>query len=406
MGNIKGITNYAILGFVMVLLVVFALPANAGINFNYTNVTPRNYTITDTVMNSENFVRLIGGNIEMPTVNLFFSIDNTTLVSGPKSVTITSSRFGPKTTNIPAQKVYIASADGNATINYYIDASAIFKNASVNISTYSQISNTVPFFSDLSVALLDFNDLKNKWSNKSKVLDDLVNTASDQSKINETKVNLNSGGDSVYISQNLPAGNYLILVTKGTDPKEIITFTIVRVMPFTSTITVPSTGTAGSDINVGVSLSSAPSGNYTYITSIINREDYSDNIGNVNITWSGRQNLSQATRINGIVLADANALTDIIPRSNTTRTTINSTTATLTLKTGALPAGSYFLHTIVFNSSNQSVAFNQSSFTLTYSTPVLTAITVSPLTESFVAGNTASFTAAPKDQNGNAFTAT
>jgi hypothetical protein len=45
----------------------------------------------------------------------------------------------------------------------------------------------------------------------------------------------------ITMEPELSAGSYLILVTNGTDPKQIITSTMVRVMPFNSTITVPTT---------------------------------------------------------------------------------------------------------------------------------------------------------------------
>ncbi len=349
----------------IVLSIIFALPASAGINFNYSDGSHRNYTITDAALNSNNFVRLINGDIEMPSITLKFEI-NKTLVSGSKKIVINTGSFGPKTTSFPNQKVYIASG-GTATVSYMVDASNSFANTAVNVTTYRLVSNNVPFFSDFSVALLNFDDLKNAWSNNTMVMDDLINTANDQDKINESTVMLNATGDTGTLIQNLAPGNYLVLVTKGTNPKEIITTNVVKVMPFNSTIIVgDGSGGArqGLNLNVSVSLSGAPA-NYTYITSIINRDDYADNIGDINISWNSSGTLANSTTVNGILLGSANSLTDIIPRSNTSRTTTGSTSAILTLKTGSLPVGSYLVHTIVFSSSNQPVAFDQRLLTLT-----------------------------------------
>ncbi len=365
--NIKGYA-FSIVLLILTLVMFSASSASAGINFNYTNVTPRNYTVTDAVLNTNNFVVLTGGNIEVPSITLKFNISKT-LVSGSRSLFLNSTLFGPKTTTLPKQKVYIASG-GTATVSYMVDASNSFANTAVNISTFKQVSNNVPFFSDFSIALLNFNDLKNTWNNDTKVLDELITTINNENKINETNVTLNAFGDSSTLSQNLAPGNYLILVTKGTDPKEIITWNIVKVMPFTSTIVVgDGSGAAGQgmDLNVSISLS-GPLDNYTYITSIINRSDYADKIGNVNISWNQSGSLANSTRVNGTLISTANSITDIIPRSNTTRTTINSTTANLTLKTGSLPNGSYLVHTVVFNSTNFSVAFDQTLLTLNPST--------------------------------------
>ncbi len=191
-----------------------------------------------------------------------------------------------------------------------------------------------------------------------------MNTTGDSNLENETRVTLDASGDYNDGSLNLSAGNYLILVTNGTDPKQIITSTMVKVMPFSSTITVPTTGTIGSDVSVSVSLSGAPSENYTYISSIIKWTDYNNDIGDINISWTSGHTLVESVRINGTLLDNASSLTDIIPRSNTTRNTTNSTNKTLTLSTTSLPAGTYFVHTVVFNSTNQTVAFNQSTITL------------------------------------------
>lgn len=147
-------------------------------------------------------------------------------------------------------------------------------------------------------------------------------------------------------------------------------------MPFNSTISVPTTGTIGSDVSVSVSLSGAPLENYTYISSIIKWTDYNDDIGDINISWTSGHTLVESVRINGTLLDDASSLTDIIPRSNTTRNTTNSTSKTLTLSTTSLPAGTYFVHTVVFNSTNQSVAFNQSTITLSAATSITTNITI------------------------------
>jgi PGF-pre-PGF domain-containing protein/methanogen extracellular protein (TIGR04279 family) len=357
----------------IILSIIFALPASAGINFNYSDGSHRNYTITDAALNSNNFVRLVNGDIEMPSITLEFTI-NKTLVSGSKSIVINTGSFGPKTTFLPNQKVYIASG-GTATVSYMVDASNSFANTAVNVTTYKLVSNNVPFFSDFSIALLNFDDLKNAWSNNTKVMDDLINTASDVNKINESTVTLNATGVTGILSQNLAPGNYLILVTKGTNPKEIITSNVVKVMPFSSTIIVgDGSGGAGQglDLNVSISLSGAPAGNYTYITSIINRSDYADNIGNINITWNSSGTLANSTTVNGIRLGLANSISDIIPRSNTSRMTTGSTSAILTLKTGSLPVGSYLVHTIVFNSNNSPVAFNQSLLTLEPATNAIT----------------------------------
>lgn len=356
---------------IILIMLVLVHPASAGVSFNYSNVSTNNYTITDSVLNSNNFIRLVDGNIEMPSVTLKFAI-NKTLVDGGKSLVLNSSSFGPRTTSIPNQKVYYKGSGDTAAVSYIVDASDSFAGVQVNVSTFKQVSNNVPFFSDLSVALLDFSDLKNTWNNDTKILDEFITAVNNENKINEIMVTLNSGGDYGPLSQNLVPGNYLILVTKGSDPREIITWNIIKVMPFSSSIVVgDGTGTAapGSDFNVNISLSSsAPEESYTYITSIINRSDYADNLGKINITWDSSQTLAQATRINGIVMNDASALTDIIPRSSTTRTTASSKSAGLTLNTAALPAGSYLVHTMAFNSTNLMVAFDQRLLTLSSAT--------------------------------------
>lgn len=257
-------------------------------------------------------------------------------------------------------------------------SSTYFANTAVNVSTFRQASNNVPFFSDFSIAVLNFNDLKNTWNNDSKVLDEFINTPSDENKINDTAVTLNSTAGFGPISQNLAPGNYFIWVTRGVDPKEIISWNLIKVMPFSSSIIIgdgTDTAIQGQNLNVNITInSSAPAENYTYVSSIINRSDFSDNLGDINITWSSGQTLAQATRVNGTVINNSNGLTDIIPRSNTTRFTNNLFSANLTLKTGTLPAGSYLVNTVVFNNTNLSVAFNQSSITLI----TLTSITVSP----------------------------
>ncbi|MCZ7381912.1 MAG: right-handed parallel beta-helix repeat-containing protein, partial [Candidatus Methanoperedens sp.] len=354
---------------ILAILIASVLPVSAGINFNYTNVVPRNYTITDSVLNSNNFVRLTGGDIEMPSITLRFAI-NRTLVSGNKSLILKSSIFGPKTTSLPNQKVFYINPGGTATADYSVDASNTFANMVVNVSTYKQVSGSVPFFSDHSTTLLNnIDDLKNLWNNNSKVLDEFLSIVDDVSRINETTVTLDSNGDSGQLSQNLAPGRYLIMVTNGTDPKKIIAWNVIIVIPFSSSIIIgDGTGNAtqGTDLIVNVSLNStAPAENYTYTTTIINRGDYADNLGNINITWGPGQTLAQATSINGIILNSANALTDIIPLSNTTKITTNSKSVNMTLKTGALSSGSYLVNTLVFNSTNFSVVFNQSLLTLT-----------------------------------------
>jgi len=359
--NFKEIVIFASVFFLMLSLTI---PASADMYLNYTNATGSkfNYSITGNTSKLPSFINLTGGDIEMPSVTLKVYINNVTLTSGNKSLLLTSGNFGSHTTNFPKQKVYVANS-GRAIVNYSVKAHSAFANYAVNITTYKQISSNVPFFSDLSVALLDFNDLKNKWSSNSTVLNELLNTTSDSNIVNQTTVTLDGSGDYDG-SLNLSAGNYLILVTNGTDPKQIITSTMVKVMPFSSTITVPTTGTIGSDVSVSVSLTGAPSENYTYISSIIKWTDYNNNIGDINISWTSGHTLVESVRINGTLLETANSLTDIIPRSNTTRNTTNSTTKILTLSTTSLPEGTYFVHTVVFNSTNQTVAFNQSTITL------------------------------------------
>src|SRR5574341_1844360 len=233
--NIKNLPELSIALVTLSLIMVSALPVNAGINFNYSNTNSRNYTIPDAAMNSNNFVTLTGGNIEMPSITLKFGI-NKTLSSGTKSLVINTSTFGPRTTDLPNQKVYTLSGS-TAAVSYTVNASG-FANTAVNISTYRQVSGNIPFFSDFSIALLNFDDLKNTWNNDTEVLDEFITAASDENIINETSVTLDASGNYGTLSQNLAAGNYLILVTTGTDPKSIITWNIVKVVPFGSTVTV------------------------------------------------------------------------------------------------------------------------------------------------------------------------
>ncbi|MCX9083183.1 MAG: hypothetical protein OIN87_00080, partial [Candidatus Methanoperedens sp.] len=115
------------------------IPANAGINFNYTDGGLINYTINDSVLNFPNFVRLVNGNIEMPSITLKFAI-NKTIVSGSKSIVINTSSFGPKTTTFPNQKVYLV-AGNTATVSYMVDASTSFANTAVNVTIYRMVSN-------------------------------------------------------------------------------------------------------------------------------------------------------------------------------------------------------------------------------------------------------------------------
>ncbi|MEQ9731559.1 MAG: PGF-pre-PGF domain-containing protein [Candidatus Methanoperedens sp.] len=364
--NIKSYSASTIL-LILALIMISVVPANAGINFNYTNVAARNYTITDDVLKSNNFVRLIDSDIAMPTISLEFAI-NKTLVSGNRSLVLNTSHFGPSITDLPNQKVYYIGPSGKAAVSYTIDASSSFANTVVNVSTFKQVSYSIPFFSDFSIAVINFDDLKDTWNNNSKLFDEFLTTAKDENEINVTTVPLNSAGDFGPINQDLKPGNYLIMVTNGTNPKKIISWNGVKVMPFNSSFAVgDGTGAAaqGHDLNVTITLnSSAPIEKYTYVTSIINRTDFNDNVGKINITCSSCLTLAQAATINGTILNNANGLRDIIPRSNTTRTTVNSISAVLTLKTGTLPAGSYLVNTVVFNSTNLSVAFNQSSITL------------------------------------------
>ncbi len=356
--------NILIFASVFFLMLSLTIPASADMYLNYTNTTGAKWNYSINTSKLPSFINLEGGDIEMPSVTLKVYIDNVTLSSGIKSLTLTSGNFNPPTySDIPKQKVYVANS-GSATVNYSVKAHSAFANYTVNITTYKQISSNVPFFSDLSVALLDFNDLKNKWSSNSTVLNELLNTTADSNIVNKTTVTLNGSGDYDNLNLSLSAGNYLILVTNGTDPKQIITSTIVKVMPYNSTITVPSTGAIGSDVSVSVSLSGAPSENYTYISNIIKWTDYNDDIGDINISWTSGNTLVESVIINGTLLDSASSLTSIIPGSNTTRNTTNSTTKTLTLSTTSLPAGDYFVHTVVFNSTNQTVAFNQSTITL------------------------------------------
>jgi PGF-pre-PGF domain-containing protein/methanogen extracellular protein (TIGR04279 family) len=361
--NKFNIENILICTSVFFMMLSSVIPASAGIDFNYNDGTLRNYTINDAILPS--FVKLVDGDIEMPSITLKFSI-NKNIVSGSKSISINTGSFGPKTTSFPNQKVYIASGS-TASVSYSVDASSSFAGTTVNVTTYRLVSNNVPFFSDISFALLNFNDLKNTWNNETKVLEELINTANDGNKVYEVTKTLDSAGDTGTISQSLAPGNYLILVTKGTNPKEIITSNIVRVMPFSSTTVVgDNSGFAaiGLDLNVNAILSSsAPSASYTYITSIINRSDYADKLGNINISWNS-ETLAQATRVNDKILNNANEITDIIPRSNIIRTTTSSKSANIVLKTGALTAGSYLVNTLVLNGTNLSVAFDQRLLTL------------------------------------------
>ncbi|MCZ7384650.1 MAG: TIGR04279 domain-containing protein [Candidatus Methanoperedens sp.] len=367
--NVNKWHDLSIIFAILAILIAPVLPVSAGINFNYTNAEPHNYTITDSVLNSNNFVRLVGGDIEMPSLTLKFAI-NKTLVSGNKSLILNSSIFGPKTTSLPNQKVFYINPGGTATADYFVDASDTFAaNMVVNVSTYKQLNGSVPFFSDQSATLLNnIDDLKNSWNNNSKVLDEFLSIIDDASRINETTVTLDSNGDSGQISQDLAPGRYLVMVTNGTDPKKIIAWNAIIVVPFNSSVIIgggTGTATQGTDLIVNVSLNStAPAEDYTYTTTIINRGDYADNLGNINITWGPGQTLAQATRINGTILNSADALTDIIPLSNSAKITTNSKSANMTLKTGALSPGSYLVNTLVFNSTNFSVVFNQSLLTL------------------------------------------
>ncbi|MCZ7355897.1 MAG: PGF-pre-PGF domain-containing protein [Candidatus Methanoperedens sp.] len=374
------IIRYPVLGVLLVLIVISAFPASAGINFNFTNVTPRNYTIPDAVLNTPNFVRLTGGDITVPSIDLSLSIDKT-LTSGNRSLVLKAGPFVNKITTLPPQKVYIVSgttiSGGKAAVKYTIDAPS-FPNTMVNVSIYKQISGNLPFFSDFSIALLNLADLKDTWNNNTKVMDELLDTVfNDLNNVSKMPIKLGGSGNSESITQNLPAGNYLIMVTNGTDPKKIITWNIIKVMPFNSAITVgDDSGFApqGLDLDVNISLSGAPPGSYTYITSIINSSDYRINIGKINISWNSSGTLANSATVNGTLLDSATALTDIIPRSNISRTTTGSTSAILKLKTGSLPTGSYFVNTVVFNNTNLSVAFDQTLLTLqpTTTTPILT----------------------------------
>lgn len=176
--NIKKVLIFASVFFLMLSLTI---PASADIYLNYTNATGSkwNYSITSNTSKLPSFINLTGGDIEMPSVTLKVYIDNVTLTSDSKSLVLTSVEFGPQTTSdFPKQKVYVANS-GRAIVNYSVKAHQAFANYSVNITTYKQISSNVPFYSDLSVALLDFNDLKNKWSSNSAVLNELLNTTGD-----------------------------------------------------------------------------------------------------------------------------------------------------------------------------------------------------------------------------------
>ncbi len=363
---------------ILAILIASVLPISAGINFNYTNAGPHNYTITDSVLKSNNFVKPVGGDIKMPSINLTFAI-NKTLVSGNKSLILNSSIFGPETTSLPNQKVFYINPGGTATVEYIVDASDTFAvNMGVDVSTYKQVNGNVPFFSDHSATLLNnIDDLKNLWNNDSEVLDEFLSIIDDVRRINETTITLDSNGDSGQLSQNLAPGRYLVMVTNGTDPKKIIAWNAIIVMPFNSSFIIgDGTGTAtqGTDLIVNVSLNStAPAEDYTYATTIINRDDYKVKLGKINITWGPGQTLAQATRINDVILNSANALTDIIPLSNSAKTTTNSKSVNMTLKTGALSSGSYLVNTFVFNSTNFSVAFDQSLLTLT-AAPLITDI--------------------------------
>jgi len=383
--NVNTKYNLNILFSLLAISIVSVLPASAGINFNYTNAEPHNYTITDSVLNSNNFVKTVGGDIEMPSLTLKFAIDKT-IVSGTRSLTLKSGSFGPKTTSLPDQKVFYVNPGGTATAVYFVDASDTFANKVVDVSTYKQANGDVPFFSDHSAALMNnIDDLKNLWNNDSEVLDEFLTIIDNASRINKTTITLNSFGDSGQISHDLTPGRYLVMVTKGTDPTEIIAWNTIIVLPFDSTFNIGNgagTATQGTDLFVNVSLNpTAPAGDYTYATTIINRGDYADNLGNISITWGSGQTLAQATSINGTILNDANALTDIIPLSDSAKITTNSKSANMTLKTGALSSGSYLVNTIVFNSTNYSVAFNQSLLTLEPA-PLITDISadIDPLT--------------------------
>ena len=329
-GRIFNFEKILIFASVFFLMLSLTIPASADMYLNYTNATGSkfNYSVTDNTSKLPSFINLSGGDIEMPSVTLKVNIDNVNLTSDNKSLRLSSGNFNPPTySNIPKHKVYVVSG-GSATVNYSVKAHSAFANYNVNISTYREISNNLPFYSDMSVALLDFDDLKNKWSSNSTVLNELLNTTADSNLVTETPVTLNASGDADDLSMNLPAGNYLILVTNGTDPKQIITSTIVKVMPFSSSISVPTTGTIGTDVSVPINLTGAPSENYTYISSIIKWTDYNNNIGDINISWASGHPLVESVRINGTLLQAASSLTDIIPRSNTTRNTTNSTSRT------------------------------------------------------------------------------
>ncbi len=375
--NVNKWHDLSIIFAISAILIVSAFPASAGINFNYTNTEPHNYTITDSVLNSPNFVKMVGGDIEMPSLTLKFAIDKT-IASGTRSLTLKSGSFGPKTTSLPDQKVFYVNPGGTATAVYFVDASDTFANKVVDVSTYKQANGNVPFFSDHSAALLNnIDDLKNLWNNDSEVLDEFLTIIDDASRINKTTITLDSFGDSGQISQNLVPGRYLVMVTKGTDPTEIIAWNTIIVLPFDSSFNIGNgagTATQGIDLFVNVSLNpTAPAGDYTYATTIINRDDYKVKLGNISITWGPGQTLAQATSINGTILNDANALTDIIPLSNSAKITTDSKTVNMTLQTGALSSGSYLVNTFVFNSTNYSVAFDQSLLTLT-AAPLITDI--------------------------------
>lgn len=183
--NFKKVLIFASIFF---LILSLTIPASADIYLNYTNATGSkwNYSITTNTSKLPSFINMEGGDIEMPSVTLKVYIDNVTLSSGIKSLTLTSGNFTPPTySDIPKQKVYVANS-GSATVNYSVKAHSAFANYTVNITTYKQISSNVPFFSDLSVALLDFNDLKNKWSSNSTVLNELLNTTADSNIVNKT----------------------------------------------------------------------------------------------------------------------------------------------------------------------------------------------------------------------------
>jgi methanogen extracellular protein (TIGR04279 family) len=318
-----------------------------------------------------NWIRLTGGtSVEIPEITLKYNgVTSATYTRDGKTIKITSG-FSSKEVNYPLTSHPVYYAGDTITATFYGSSSLAGETVDIRLIKTSPIQ-----VRDIMQDAFEGNvePLKSLLSNPTW----------------STTRTLDGNGDSWSVSFTVTeAGDYILAVVKEVEATgyyelRVYSATLVEVLDYNSTVIAPTSVTQGESVDITISLTGAPAGNYRYGAALIRKEVYEMTLsltsdgtvpgtkltGNGTVLIEGKES-SRAFYIAGVGLENIDkgiVRERIIEAFGANNVSIgfsditSATSASLSLATTGMPTGDYILLIGVWEvgTGKRLVAFNQ-----------------------------------------------